>query len=82
MASLGGFLNDNGGGTKVLWVTHGGEAGSRGTPHPLGRAEPVVSFTFPGPSTVTVPTAGCWRFELTVGSQHATMDVLVAPARP
>lgn len=72
----------DGSGTKVLWIAHAGAGPFEAAAHPLDATAPVVRFDFPGPSTVAVPTPGCWRFELTVGTRHATLDVLVAPARP
>jgi hypothetical protein len=78
-----------GNGTKVLWIIHGGPPGPFAiSAHPLDAAAPVVQVIArqagsPAggyPSDVAVPTPGCWRFEITSGSDRATLDILVAPA--
>jgi hypothetical protein len=80
----------DGSGTKVLWVTRGATDGPLAVAaHPLGADAPVVHFSIPPatspagnyPSEIAVPTPGCWRFELSVGSARGTLDILVAPAR-
>jgi hypothetical protein len=52
-------------------------------------SSPVVRFDFgvalsPSgnyPSSIDLPSPGCWRLELTLGTVHATIDVMVAPSR-
>ncbi|MGH2406448.1 MAG: hypothetical protein ACRDF7_00020 [Candidatus Limnocylindrales bacterium] len=76
-------------GTKVLWISHGQQA-ERLTivAHPLDASSPVVRFDFPAalspsgnyPSGIDLPSPGCWRLELTLGTARATMDLIVAPA--
>ena len=79
----------DGNGTKVLWMVHGGNVGPfEISAHPLDAAAPVVQVVArqadsPAggyPSDVAIPTPGCWRFEITSGSDRATLDILVAPA--
>jgi hypothetical protein len=80
------------GGTKVLWISHGQQAERLSmAAHPFNASSPVVQFDFPAaspprsdnyPSTLDLPSPGCWRLELTLGTTHATIDVMVAPARP
>jgi len=76
--------------TKVLWISHGGQAGRFAiAAHPLNASSPVVRFDFGAalspsgnyPSSIDLPSPGCWRLELTLGRVHATMDVMVAPSR-
>ena len=73
--------------TKILWLS-----GSQQAPvitihaHPLGASSPAVEFSFPAsasggyPSLIDLPSPGCWRLEVTVGTAQATMDLHVAPA--
>jgi hypothetical protein len=52
-------------------------------------SSPVVRFDFGAalspsgnyPSSIDLPSPGCWRLELTLGRVHATMDVMVALSR-
>jgi hypothetical protein len=73
--------------TKVLWIFHRGQAAHLIiAAHPLNAASPVVRFAFGAsgggsPSSIDLPSPGCWRLELTLGTTHATIDVMVAPAR-
>ncbi len=78
------------GGTKVLWISHGQQAAHLTiAAHPFSASSPVVQYDFAAasspngnyPSIVDLPSAGCWRLELTLGIAHATIDVMVAPAR-
>jgi hypothetical protein len=85
------FAHGPNGGTKVLWISHGQQA-SRLTiaAHPFNASSPVVRSDFPAasspignyPSEIDLPSPGCWRLELTLGTVHATIDVMVGPARP
>lgn len=77
-------------GTKVLWVSHTEQAASLTvTAHPLNASSPVVRFDFPAaespagnyPSGIDLPSPGCWQLEVTLGSAHTTLDVVVAPAQ-
>jgi hypothetical protein len=76
--------------SKILWISRGEQAGRLTIEaHPLDASSPVVRFDFPAasspsgnyPSGIDLPSPGCWRFELTLGTARATMDVMVAPAR-
>jgi hypothetical protein len=76
--------------TKVLWIYHG--AAQVGTvtvdAHPLGASTPHVTSTIGYavvnggnyPSSIEVPTPGCWELDVTLGATHATLDVEVAAA--
>jgi hypothetical protein len=54
--------------------------------HPVGAAEPVVTLRFPAatsppgayPSTLDVPTAGCWHLDVELGGTKSSLEVLVA----
>ena len=76
--------------TKVLWVSHGQQATDLTiAAHPFNASSPVIRFDFPPasspvgnyPSAIDLPGPGCWRLEITLGMAHATIDVMVAPAR-
>jgi hypothetical protein len=83
-------------GTKVLWVTHDVE-GNRLTiadvltilAHPPDGSSPMIHLEFPAatspggnyPSSLDLPSPGCWHLDLMVGTVSRTMDLLVAPAR-
>jgi hypothetical protein len=65
---------------KVLWEANGANVLVEG--HPLGSSQPVVTIAG-GPSITDVPTAGCWTFRLSWGSngQHSsTINLEVLPA--
>jgi hypothetical protein len=72
---------------KVLWISHDERGHLLIAAHPLGATEPLVRFEVPPaaapagnyPSSIALPTAGCWHFELTLGSARAAMDLSVAP---
>lgn len=49
---------------KVLWVVRDAPTGFNVEAHPLGADRPVIPVAA-GPSTVDLPTAGCWTFHLT-----------------
>ncbi len=71
---------------KVLWVIRDGAARFQVQGHPLGRSQPVVSIAG-GPSIVDVPTAGCWTFQASWGSNPSrtsiiNLDVLPAGTPP
>jgi hypothetical protein len=75
--------------TKVLWVSHGEQAAHLTiAAHPLNASSPVIRFDFPPafspggnyPSGIDLPSPGCWRLEIALGTAHATMDLMVAPA--
>ncbi len=75
----------NSGDTKVLWVFRDPQPAALSVEaHPLDSNLPVVAVRlFNGdkgiPSSVALPSPGCWQLELTAGPVHATMDVMVAP---
>lgn len=58
---------------KILWATpyYGGPLVIHAK---LGTTEVMRTIaTGPGPSTVNMPRAGCWRFDLSWGDNHDTM---------
>jgi hypothetical protein len=68
---------------KVLWEAKDSPSGAgvlvEG--HPLGQSQPVVTIAG-GPSITDVPTAGCWTFRLSWGSNgqnSSTINLLVLP---
>jgi hypothetical protein len=74
------------GGSKVLWVSHGDQTGQlKVSAHPLAASSPVVLFDLPAasspsgnyPSGIELPNPGCWALDLTLGSAHATIDLMV-----
>lgn len=76
-------------GTKVLWISHLEQSEHLViTAHPLGATSPVVHFDFPAasspagnyPSGIDLPSAGCWHFDIAIGSAQGAMDLLVAAA--
>jgi hypothetical protein len=77
------------GGDKVLWVSHGQQIGHLSiSARPLDASSPVVVFDFPAasspsgnyPSSIDLPSPGCWHLELTLGTARGSIDVMVAPA--
>ena len=69
---------------KVLWEAKDRPSGANllVEGHPLGKAQPVVTIAG-GPSITDVPTAGCWTFRLSWGTngQHSsTVNFEVLPA--
>jgi hypothetical protein len=80
-----------GGGSKVLWVSHADQTGHlKISAHPLAASSPVVLFDLPTasspsgnyPSGIDLPSPGCWTLDLTLGSAHATIDLMVAASSP
>jgi hypothetical protein len=75
---------------KVLWISHDERGHLLIAAHPLGATEPLVRFEVPPaaappgnyPSSIALPTAGCWHFDLTLGSARAAMDLSVVPRPP
>jgi len=75
---------------KVLWISHDERGHLLIAAHPQGAAVPVVSLDIPPaaappgnyPSSIAIPGAGCWHFDLTLGSARASMDLVVAPSPP
>jgi hypothetical protein len=73
-------------GNKILWVVGQPRDGSpmQITGHPLGAAAPAVTQSVPDdsgpgeiyPSTVDVPRAGCWHFDLSWSGHQASVDLL------
>jgi hypothetical protein len=68
---------------KVLWEAKDHPSGDNLVVegHPLGQSQPVVTVAG-GPSTVDVPTAGCWTFRLSWGAnsqQSSTINLQVLP---
>jgi len=73
----------NGTNNKVLWESRDDPSGAGVTVEgrPLGQTQPVVTIAG-GPSITDVPTAGCWTFRLSWGSngQHSsTINLQVLP---
>jgi hypothetical protein len=72
---------------KILWVTKGAPPNFVVEAHPLGVNQPVVTIAG-GPSTVDLPTAGCWTFRLSwgpsgqAGSSSINLDVLPTGSAP
>lgn len=66
---------------QILWVPHGGSG-----PLHIDATEQSSGDTFsltlqegPGPAQVTMPTPGCWRFELSWADKHDEMLVRYFP---
>ncbi len=81
----------NTGNTKILWITHGAGTGQLTVAaRPSDASSPVVRFTFPPaaspadnyPSSIGLPSPGCWHLDLTLGTVRAAMDLTVATAPP
>jgi hypothetical protein len=79
------------GNTKILWVAHGAAAGDLViAAHSPDSSSPVVQFTVPAvaspagnyPSSIGLPSPGCWRLDLTIGTVGAAIDLTVASAPP
>jgi hypothetical protein len=74
--------------TKVLWIYHGEPQPGNVTidVHPLGASAPDIVSTIGYavanggnyPSSIDVPSPGCWRVDLSLGATHATLDLQVA----
>jgi hypothetical protein len=69
---------------KILWEAKDSPSGANVLVegHPLGSSQPVVTIAG-GPSITDVPTAGCWTFRLSWGSngQHSsTINLEALPA--
>jgi hypothetical protein len=84
----GGSPRADGPNNKVLWEVKDSPSGANVLVegHPLGSSQPVVTIAG-GPSFTDVPTAGCWTFRLSWGSngQHSStinLDVLPAGTLP
>jgi hypothetical protein len=74
-----GRVPDSGGaGTKILWIdySHRASGEMRVTGHRLDRPG-MFQQTFPtlGPSTIAVPTTGCWRLALQAGAARGMVTV-------
>ena len=65
----GGSPRVDGSQNKVLWEAKDSPSGANVLVegHPLGNSQPVVTIAG-GPSITDVPTAGCWTFRLSWGS--------------
>lgn len=81
--------NEPNGGTKILWVDHDVQASTLVIDgHPAASATPAIHVLAPAasspadnyPSSVDVPVPGCWHFDLTLGTAHATIAIEVTPA--
>jgi hypothetical protein len=86
---VAGTVRAGGQSNKVLWISDGTQTGSLSVAaHPLNAESPEVRFDIPPassphgnfPSSIDLPTPGCWHLDLTLGETLATIDVLVAPA--
>ena len=69
---------------KILWESRDNPSGDGVLVEgrPLGQSQPIVTVAG-GPSTVDVPTPGCWTFRLTWsanGQQTSTINLEVLPA--
>jgi hypothetical protein len=70
---------------KILWVVSEPRNGSALviTGHPLAAISPAIEYSVPPdsspgeiyPSIVDVPTAGCWHFDLSWSTHHASLDL-------
>lgn len=71
-------------GNKILWISHSDALGELAiVAHPIASGSPIVRFSLPRdgfsfPSTIDLPSSGCWHLDLTLGSVHATIDLSVA----
>ncbi len=81
----------NSGNTKILWITHGADTGQFiVAARRSDSSSPVVRFAFPPamspaqnyPSSIGLPSPGCWHLDLTLGKLRAAMDLSVATAPP
>ena len=81
----------NSGNTKILWIAHGAATGQFIiAARRSDSSSPVVRFTFPPamspadnyPSSIGLPSPGCWHLDLTLGTVRAAMDLTVASAPP
>jgi hypothetical protein len=71
---------------KILWVVGVPRDGNdlHVSGHPMDAATPTIDLRFPAdsepgeiyPSTVDVPSAGCWHFDLAWGPNQASADLL------
>jgi hypothetical protein len=70
---------------KVLWVAKGTATSFVVAGIPPGATQPAVTVNG-GPSIVDVPSAGCWKFQLTWGAAQASstinLDVLPVGSLP
>jgi len=75
----------DGSNNKVLWVAKGSAANFVVEAIPPGGTQAAVTVNG-GPSIVDVPSAGCWKFQLTWGAAHdastISLDVLPAGSLP
>ena len=77
-------------GNKILWVVGvpRGGADLKVAGHPAGAAQPTVQYTFPAnsgpgeiyPSETDAPTAGCWHFDLSWGTNKTSVDLVYGSA--
>jgi hypothetical protein len=84
------IAHEAGGGSKVLWVARGATASELDitarpadspSASPLAIVAPAAaspSGTYP--SSIDVPTPGCWQLDVAVGDAHGSISILVAPA--
>jgi hypothetical protein len=85
---VAGGSRPDGSSNKLLWATRDPTDAMLVEGRPLGREQPVVTvrdqlaFANQMPSTVDVPSAGCWSFRVTWGqpSRTSTIDLDVLPA--
>jgi hypothetical protein len=80
-----GSKRPNGSVNKILWVLGAPSTGDLVIEaRPVGSASPVERFDLVGadsyPSTIDLPSAGCWHLDIAVGAVRAAIDVPVAPA--
>jgi hypothetical protein len=80
-----GPVNPDGGSNKILWMDDRDPQALDLViaARPLGASSPVVRFRIPPgsgyPSTIDLPTPGCWHLDLAIGLRMAMMDLIVGP---
>jgi hypothetical protein len=80
-----GSVTADGQSNKILWmIDPPGTAALQIVAHPAGARSPTVRLTLGGsdpqqgyPSTIDLPSAGCWLFEVSVGAPKGTIGLLV-----
>ncbi len=84
-ATAGSSPRIDGTNNKVLWVAKGSPSNFVVDGIPPGGTQAVITVNG-GPSIVDVPSAGCWKFQLTWGAEQAgstiNLDVLPAGSTP
>lgn len=78
-----GGARPDGATNKILWMSDTpADGGLLIAAHPLGASSPVVRFNEPGvlsfPSIIDLPYPGCWQLDLSAGTTHGSIDLLVS----